>query len=149
MNDTKYPQNTHHERWTDVLLDQWHFLAKCDYILIDCTQSHAFTTSHKWNDILRALVHLERDLIAATGLVNLLKLDSNCQFFSLCDLEILMDDLKNYRVPLLHYIKLCVSSQTLHEFKLELLSRNAQFGSKSVIFCPVWHWNLTDDLEKQ
>ena len=35
------------------------------------------------------------------------------------------------------------------EFKLKLQSRNAQFGSKSVIYCPVWPWNLTDDLEKQ
>ena len=32
-----------------------------------------------------------RDLIAATGLVILLKLDSNRLFFSLCDLE-MMDD---------------------------------------------------------
>ena len=31
-------------------------------------------------------------------------------------------------------------------FKLELESRNPQFGSKSAIFAP---WNLTDDLEKQ
>ena len=35
------------------------------------------------------------------------------------------------------------------EFKLELQSGNAKFGSKSAIFCPVWPWNLTDDLEKQ
>ena len=35
------------------------------------------------------------------------------------------------------------------EFKLELQSGNAQFGSKSTIFLAVWHWNLTDDLEKQ
>ena len=35
------------------------------------------------------------------------------------------------------------------EFKLELQSGNAQFGSKSAIFCPVWPWNLTDDLDKQ
>ena len=33
------------------------------------------------------------------------------------------------------------------ELKLELQCGNAQFGSKSVIFCPVWPWNLTDDLE--
>ena len=32
------------------------------------------------------------------------------------------------------------------EFKLELQSGNAQFGSKSAIFCPVWPWNLADDL---
>ena len=37
----------------------------------------------------------------------------------------------------------------LGEFKLELLSGNAQFGSKSAIFCPVWPRNLMDDLEKQ
>ena len=34
------------------------------------------------------------------------------------------------------------------EFKLELQSGNAQFGPKSAIFCPVWPWNLIDDLEK-
>ena len=48
-----------------------------------------------------------------------------------------------------------VASSFLHhftaigEFKLELQSGNAQFGSKSTIFCPVWPWNLTDDPEKQ
>ena len=35
------------------------------------------------------------------------------------------------------------------EFKLELQSRTAKFGSKSVIFCPMWPWNMTDDLEIQ
>ena len=36
-----------------------------------------------------------------------------------------------------------------NESKIKLQSGNAQFGSKSAIFCPVWPWNLTDDLEKQ
>ena len=35
------------------------------------------------------------------------------------------------------------------EFKLEVQSGNAQFGSKSTIFRAVWPWNLTYDLEKQ
>ena len=35
------------------------------------------------------------------------------------------------------------------EFKLELQSGNAQFGSKSAIFCPMWPLNLMDDLKKQ
>ena len=39
--------------------------------------------------------------------------------------------------------------KSIGEFKLDLQSGNAQFGSKSAIFCPVWLWNLTDDLEKQ
>ena len=39
--------------------------------------------------------------------------------------------------------------KSICEFKLELQSGNTQFGSKLAIFCPVWPWNLTDDLEKQ
>ena len=50
-----------------------------------------------------------RDLIAATGLVNLLKLDLNRRFFSPCDLEIWWMTLKNNRAPLLYYFKLCAS----------------------------------------
>ena len=34
------------------------------------------------------------------------------------------------------------------EFKLELQSGNAQFGSNSTIFRAVWPWNLTDHLAK-
>ena len=35
----------------------------------------------------------------------------------------------------------------IYEFKLELQSGHANFGSKSMIFfCPAWPWNLTDDL---
>ena len=49
-----------------------------------------------------------RDLIDATGLVILLKLDS-CRFFSPCDLEIGWMTPKNTRAPLLYYIKLCAS----------------------------------------
>ena len=144
-----------------------------------------------------------RDLVAATGLVILLKFDQNHRFFSPCDLEIWCMISKNNRAPLLYYIKLCVSFQihrwiqtevtlrkrsirveigdilslmtlkfdgwpwktighlfyntssfvhhfkSIGELKLKLQSRNAQFGSKSAIFCPMWPWNFTDALEKQ
>ena len=50
-----------------------------------------------------------RDLIAATGLVNLLKLDQICRFFSPCDLEIWWMNPKNNRAPLLCYFKLFAS----------------------------------------
>ena len=33
------------------------------------------------------------------------------------------------------------------EFKLKLQSGSPQFGSKLAIYCPVWPWNLTNDLE--
>ena len=72
-------------------------------------------------------------------------------FFVPYDLEIWWMTLENHRAPLLYYIKLCASFQ-IHrwiQLKLKLQSRNAEFGSKSAIFCPVWPWNLTDDHEKQ
>ena len=52
------------------------------------------------------------------------------------------------------HLSFAVSSFVRHfiaigEFKLELLSGNAQFGSNSMIFRAVWPWNLTYDLEKQ
>ena len=50
-----------------------------------------------------------RDLIAATGLVILLKLDFNRRFFSPCDLEIWWMTPKNNRAPLLCYFKLFAS----------------------------------------
>ena len=42
--------------------------------------------------------------------------------------------LKNNRAPLLCYVKIVASFQTIGELKLELRFRNAQLGSKSEIF---------------
>ena len=39
--------------------------------------------------------------------------------------------------------------KSIGEFKLDLQSRNAQFGSKLVICYPVWPLNLMEDLGKQ
>ena len=39
--------------------------------------------------------------------------------------------------------------KAIGKLKLNLQSGNAQFVSKSAIFCPMWPWSLTDDLEKQ
>ena len=39
-------------------------------------------------------------------------------------------------------------SKAIGEFKLEWQSGNAQLGSKSAMFCPMWPWNLMDDLKK-
>ena len=36
----------------------------------------------------------------------------------------------------------------IDEFKLELQSGNAQFGSNKMIFRAAWPWNLTDDLQQ-
>ena len=64
----------------------------------------------------------------------------------------LMDDLVKVWKTIGHLLY-AMSSFVHHfkamgEFKLELQSGNAQLGSKPVIFCPVWPWNLSDDLEQ-
>ena len=56
-----------------------------------------------------------RDLIAATGLAILLKLDLNRWFFSLCDLEIWWMTQKNNRAPLLCYFKLFASFRICYQ----------------------------------
>ena len=71
------------------------------------------------------------------------------RFLEPCDLEIWRMTLQNNRASLLCYFKLCVSFRTHCDFKFELQSGNAQFGSNATIFLAVWLWNLTDDLEKQ
>ena len=53
-----------------------------------------------------------RDLIAASGLVILLKLDPNHQFFSPFDLKIWQMTSKNNRAPLLYHVKLCAPFQS-------------------------------------
>ena len=52
------------------------------------------------------------DLIAGTGLVILLKFDSNLRFFGPCDLENWWMTSKNSRAPLLYYVKLCAKFQS-------------------------------------
>ena len=47
------------------------------------------------------------------------------------------------------YFKFVHHFVAIGDFKNELRSGNAQFGSNSMIFRAVWPWNLTDDLEKQ
>ena len=134
-----------------------------------------------------------RDLIAATDLVMLLKLDSNRRFFSPCDLEIwwIIEHLFyttsmflciisnpsvnsnwSYSPETLNWIDDFFSCVTLKfdgwpwkttghffyttasfvhhfvdidEFKLELQSGNAQFGTKSMIFkpCDLEIWRMT------
>ena len=90
-----------------------------------------------------------RDLIAATGLVILLKLDSNHRFFSPCDLEIWWMTLKNNRAPLLRYFKLFASFRSHWWIQIRVTVRKPLIWVKIDDFLAVWPWNLTDDPEKQ
>ena len=75
-----------------------------------------------------------RDLIAATGLVILLRLDSNRRFFARVTLKF-----DGWPWKTIGHLSFAVPSFVQHfiaigEFKLELQSGNAQFGSNSTIF---------------
>ena len=58
---------------------------------------------------------------------------------------------KNNRPTLLCYFKLFTLFHSHRPILAGVTVRKRQIrvGSKSAIFCPVWPWNLTDDLEKQ
>ena len=69
-------------------------------------------------------------------------------------IRIKSDDFFNCVTKTIGYLFYATSSFVHHfvtivEFKLELQSGNAQFGSKPTIIWAVWPSNLTDDLEKQ
>ena len=79
-------------------------------------------------------------------------LGQNRQFLEPCNLAIWHMTLKNNRAPLLCYFKLSFSMHhfvAIGDFKLEIQSGNAQFGSKSMNVGAVWPCNLTYDIEKQ
>ena len=61
----------------------------------------------------------------------------------------LTNDLENNMESFLCHFKLCASFRRHQSIQTGVSSRNAQFGSKSEIFCPVWPWNFMDELEKQ
>ena len=90
-------------------------------------------------------------LIAATGLVILLKLDSNHQLFSPCDLEIWWMTFleKPLGMPSLLCQALCIVSNPLVNSNWSYSPETLNSGQKWRFFCLVWPWNLMDDLEKQ
>ena len=94
-----------------------------------------------------------RDLMAATGLVILLKLDSNHRFFSPCDLEIWQMTFKNNRAPLLCYFKLCASFQCHRLIQTGVTVRKCliwvkidDFFSRVTLKFNVWPWKTIGHL---
>ena len=90
-----------------------------------------------------------RDLIAATGLEILLKLDWNGRFFARVTLKFDGWPWKTIRQVFYTTSSFVYHFRSINEFKLELQSENAQSGSNSMLFLAVWPWNLTYGLEKQ
>ena len=88
--------------------------------------------------------------IKQTGVTETLNSGQNLWFILvLCDLEIWQMTLKTIEHLLYITLSFFHHFKAIREFKPELQSGNAQFGSKSTIFCPEWPSNLMDDLEKK
>ena len=94
-----------------------------------------------------------RDLIAATGLVILLKFDPNHRFFSPFDLEIWCMTLNNDRAPLLYYTKLCASCQIHRWIKIGVTVRKrsiwvkiGDFLSRVTLKFDGWPWKTIGHL---
>ena len=94
-----------------------------------------------------------RDLIAATGLVILLKFDPNHRFFVPCDLEIWWMALENNRAPLLYYIKLCASFQIHRWIQIGITVRKrsiwvkiGNFLSRVTLKFDRWHGKTIEHL---
>ena len=94
-----------------------------------------------------------RDLIAATGLVILLKLDSIANFSACVTWKFDGWPQKNYRVPLLHYIKLCASFQ-IHQWiktgvtvrKRAIRAKICEFLSWVTLKIDRWPWRTIGHL---
>ena len=82
------------------------------------------------------------------GLVIVLKLDSNHQFFSPCDLEIWWMTPKNNNAPLLCYFNLFASFRSHWWIQTGVTVWKRPIWVQIDDFWAVWPWNLTDDLEK-
>ena len=95
-----------------------------------------------------------RDLIAATGLLILLKFDPNYRFFSLCDLEFWWITYKNNnRATLLYHIKLCASFQ-IHRWiqtRVTVRKRSIRIKISNFLSCVTlkfdgWPWKTIGHL---
>ena len=65
-----------------------------------------------------------------------------------CHFEIWRINLKNNRAPLLCYLKLCASFHSHQRILTGVTVRKRPVWVKIDVFCPLWPWNLTDDIEK-
>ena len=88
-------------------------------------------------------------LAGFSGLVILLKLDSNHRFFGPYNLEIWWMTSKNNRTPLLCYVKLYASFQSHWWIQTGVTIGKRPIRVKISKFCPVSPWNLTNNIEKQ
>ena len=122
-------------------------------------QNHQIYAIAKWNlpdwpyddyaDSVSWKTRQIRDMIASTGLVILLKLDSNRRFFSPCDLKIWWMTPKNKRAPLLCYFKLFASFRSHWWIQTGVTVQKRLIWVKiDDSFLAVWPCSLMDDPEK-
>ena len=79
--------------------------------------------------------------------LEMLNWGQNWWFFVPHDLEIWWMTLKNNSAPLLHYISLCAPFQIHWWIQTVVTVRKRSIWVKIGIFCPVWPWNLMDEVK--
>ena len=87
---------------------------------------------------------------SCNGLTNLTPIGFKSSIFQPMWPWNLMDDLEKQKgTSRILYQALCIISNPSVSSNWSYNRENTQFVSKLVIFCPVWPWNLMDDLGKQ
>ena len=105
---------------------------------------------YSWNQFFRINKANLRYLIAATGLEILVKLDSNHHF--LAHMTLKFDGwpwkIIGHIFSSMLYQALCIISKPSKNSNWSKSPETPNSGQNLWFFCPVWPWNLIDDLEK-
>ena len=107
--------------------------------------AHLFYITSSFVHHLKPLGEFELQLLSGNA-----QFGSKSAIFAPCDIEIQWMTLKNNRDPLLCYIKFCASFQSHRWIQTKVTVRKRSIRAKmGHFFCPVWPYNLMDNLEKQ
>ena len=117
----------------------------CTMHCVQCTLEKQCTANHVISTISKPSVNPNWSYSPET-----LNSAKNRRFFFVpCDLEIWQMTSENNRAHLLYCFKLCASFHSHQWIQTKVTVRKRSIRVKfGDFFCPVWPWNLTDDLEK-
>ena len=141
--------------WKSEKFDSWNQHGQTRFQFLD--EKHDIPQNWTTQSVRFCLMHCNktnlRDLIAATGLIILLKLDLNRRLFSPCDLEIWWMTPKNNRAPLLCYFELFASFRShwgiqtgVRVRKRPIWVKFNAFFSRVTLKFDGWHWQTIGHL---
>ena len=104
-----------------------------------------------WPILRQALCVISKPSVNSNWSYNTETINSgrNRQFFVPCNLEMRQMTLKINGALFLYYFKPCTSFQSHRWIRIEIWVQKRLIQVKNQNFCPVWPWNLTDELGNQ